>query len=54
MATIKLTQAQLNKKLKDKEDKLATIVGRKEAKKLMSKALLLVKQGKKPLSDIID
>ena len=45
---------ELQKKLQEKQNKLASIVGEKEAIKMMNKALKLVKEGKKSITDLIE
>jgi len=41
-------------KIEEKKRRLSEIVGEKEAARLMERALKLVKEGKKQITDVID
>lgn len=49
-----MTPQQMQQKLQEKQNRLATIVGEKEAKRLMERAMILVSEGKKSILDIIE
>jgi len=48
-----MTTEQMQQKLQEKQNQLATIVGEKEAQRLMDNALRLIKAGKKSILDVI-
>lgn len=49
-----MTTQEMQQKLIEKQNKLSSIVGDKEAKRLMDRAIKLVVAGKKSISDLID
>ena len=48
-----MTPQELQQKLIEKQNRLAAIVGKKEAQRLMDAALLLVAEGKKSINDVL-
>lgn len=50
----KMTPQELQQKLIEKKNRIAEIVGKKEAERLIEKAMKLVAEGKKSILDIID
>lgn len=49
-----MTTIEIQTKLQEKQARLISIVGEKEGKAMMEKALKMVKAGKKSIRDVID